>query len=47
MCVFLLKQIAGYYNECGSPVYTVYLDASKAFDQVRHCGLFAFLNAFP
>ena len=39
MCVFLLKQIAGHYNECGSPVYTVYLDASKAFDRVRHSTL--------
>ena len=40
MCVFLLKQIAGHYNECGSPVYTVYFDASKAFDRVRHSTLF-------
>ena len=36
ICVFWLKQIACHYNECGSPVYTMYLDASKAFDRVRH-----------
>ena len=40
MCVFLLKQIADRYNECGTPVYTVYSDASKAFDRVRHSTLF-------
>ena len=40
MCAFLLKQIAGHYNECRSPEYTVYLDASKAFDRIRHSTLF-------
>ena len=40
MCIFLLKQIGGHCNECGSPVCTAYLDASKAFDRVRHSTLF-------
>ena len=36
MCVFLLKQCINYYNQCGSPVYTVFLDSSKAYDRVNH-----------
>ena len=36
MCVFLLKQTISYYVQNGSPVFSVFLDASKAFDRVNH-----------
>ena len=39
MCVFLLKQAISYYTR-GSPIFCVFLDASKAFDQVNHYLLF-------
>ena len=32
--------IFSYYNWFGSPVYTCFLDASKAFDRVEHWSLF-------
>ena len=40
MCIFLLKQAIFYYITCGSPIFCVFLDASKAFDQVNHYLLF-------
>ena len=40
MCVFLLKQAISYYITCGSPIFCVFLDGSKAFDQVNHYLLF-------
>ena len=40
MCIFLLKQIISSYLQQGSPIFSVFLDASKAFDQVSHELLF-------
>ena len=40
LCVFVLKQIVAYYNERGSPVFSVFVDSSKAFDRVSHNILF-------
>ena len=38
--VFLLKQVAYSYVSRDTPVFTVFLDASKAFDKVNHDLLF-------
>ena len=40
MCVFLLKQPITYYITRGSPIFCVFLNASKAFDRVNHYLLF-------
>ena len=40
MCIFLLKQIISSYLQQGSPIFSVFLDASKAFDRVSHELLF-------
>ena len=40
MCIFLLKQIISSYLQQGSPSFSVFLDASKAFDRVSHELLF-------
>ena len=36
MCTFLVKVTVNYFNARGSPVYACFLDASKAFDRVKH-----------
>ena len=36
MCIFTVKSIAKYYTRQNSPVYTCFLDASKAFDRINH-----------
>ena len=35
-CTFQVQEIISYYNEHGSNVHCVMLDASKAFDSVRY-----------
>lgn len=40
LCIFALKNVIDYYKQCRSPVFTCFLDASKAFDRVNHWTLF-------
>ena len=40
MCIFSAKSIMKYYTEHDSPVFTCFLDASKAFDRINHWTLF-------
>ena len=40
MCVFLLKQCVSSYIYKGSPIFSVFLDSSKAIDKVSHSLLF-------
>ena len=39
--LFVLRQPSNYYNDRGSNIYIVSLDASKAFDRVNHFKLFS------
>jgi hypothetical protein len=39
-CIYVLKWIVQYYKNHNSPVYSCFLDASKAFDRVNHWTLF-------
>ena len=39
-CIYVLKNVIQYYRRYNSPVYTCFLDASKAFDRVNHGTLF-------
>ena len=36
MCIFTVKSIVKYYTRQNSPVYTCFLDASKAFDRINN-----------
>ena len=40
LCIFTVKSVIYYYNLCNSPVFTCFLDASKAYDRVNHWTLF-------
>ena len=40
MCIFTLKSVIKYYTQQSTPVYSCFLDASKAFDRVNHWKLF-------
>ena len=40
MCIFTVKYVIKYYNLYNSPVYSCFLDASKAYDRVNHWALF-------
>ena len=40
LCIFTVKSVIKYYNLCNSPVFTCFLDASKAYDRVNHYTLF-------
>ena len=40
LCIFTVKSVIKYYNLCNSPVFTCFLDASKAYDRVNHWTLF-------
>ena len=44
MFIRLIKSIIQYYNYYNSPVYTCFLDASKAFDRVNHWTMFKKTN---
>ena len=39
MATFLVKQTIAHYNKHGSPVFVIFLDASKVFDRVNHSPL--------
>ena len=41
MCIFTIKNIIDYYRRQKSPVFSCFLDASKAFDRVNHWTLFS------
>ena len=41
ICIFLLKQNVSYYVSKDTPVFSAFLDASKAFDRTNHNLLFA------
>ena len=45
MCIYAVKDVVKYYNHFESPVYTCFLDASKAFDRINHWTLFSKLIA--
>ena len=38
--IITVKSVIKYYNLHNSPVYTCFLDASKAYDRVNHWTLF-------
>ena len=42
LCIYIytVKSIIQYYNYYNSPVYTCFLDASKAFDRINHWTMF-------
>ena len=40
LCTYKVKSVVEYYNYFRSPVYTCFLDASKAFDRINHWTLF-------
>ena len=40
MCIFTLKSVIKYYTRQNTPVFSCFLDASKAFDYVNHWKLF-------
>jgi len=40
LCIFALKNVVDYYKKCSSPVFSCFLDASKAFDRINHWTLF-------
>ena len=40
LCIYTLKSIIQYYKGHNSPVYSCFLDASKAFDRVNHWVMF-------
>ncbi len=44
MCCLSLKEVITYYQNRGSNVYACFIDASKAFDHVRHDRLFQLLK---
>ena len=45
LCIFTVKSVTKYYTKENSPVYTCFLDASKAFDKINHYILFRKLLA--
>ena len=45
LCTFLVSESIQYYINNGSHVYTLLMDASKAFDRVRYSKLFSLLKS--
>ena len=45
MCIYTVKGVIQYFNCQNSPVYTCFLDASKAFARISHWTLFKNLIA--
>ena len=45
ICTLYSKSVIKYYTRQNSPVYTCFLDASKAFDRISHWTLFKKLIA--
>ena len=45
MCIYTVKSVIKYYTRQNSPVYTCFLDASKASDRISHWTLFKKLIA--
>ena len=45
MCIYAVKSVVKYYNHYESPMYTCFLDASKAFHRINHWTLFSKLIA--
>ncbi len=43
MCSLTLKEVVNYYRKRHSNIYTVFIDASKAFDRVKYDRLFSIL----
>ena len=43
MCTMVFKETLSYYNSNNSTAFCMFLDATKAFDQVRYCKLFRLL----
>ena len=41
MCIYTLKNVVNYYKQRSSPVFSCFLDASKAFDRVNYWCLFS------
>ena len=39
-CIYTVKSVSKYYTQHHSPVYTCFLEASKAFDKINHFKLF-------
>ena len=39
-CIYVLTNVIQYYRSYNTPVYTCFIDASKAFDRVNHWTLF-------
>ena len=40
LCILFVKSVINYYNLYKSPVYSCFLDASKAYNRVNHWTLF-------
>ena len=40
LCIFTVKSVTKYYTQENSPVFTCFLDASKAFDKINYYTLF-------
>ena len=43
-CSFAMQEVIAYYNENNSSVYSVLLDATKAYDRLEFCKLFQILE---